>query len=142
MPVSMRSSKPAGRQHQQQQPHRTTSSLSEQGLNSAAGNAKSRLPGKLPPSCCCRCDIFMQSWSHLWEFRLWSLLNDHALSIHARGTCLSYVQPLCCIPAAHNHRSVNLNLFTTAWSFLVHAFQLSKIAIGSVTATPATMLKQ
>ena len=45
VPVSMRSSKPAGRQHQQQQLHRTTSSLSEQGLNSAAGNAKSHLPG-------------------------------------------------------------------------------------------------
>ena len=47
VPVSMRSSKPArGHQHQQQQQHnRPTSSLSEQGLNSAAGNNKSQLPG-------------------------------------------------------------------------------------------------
>lgn len=97
----MRSSKPAGRQHQQQQPHRTTSSLSEQGLNSAAGNAKSHLPGKVPPSCCCcRCDLFVQSWSRLWESRLWSFLVDRALSIYARGTDLSCAKALCCMPGS------------------------------------------
>ncbi len=78
VPVSMRSSKPArGHQHQQQQQqqqqqhNRPTSSVSEQGLNSAAGNNKSQLPGNtvrpyLPllhlsscvePDCCGRsCD--------------------------------------------------------------------------------------
>ena len=50
VPVSMRSSKPARGhqlQQQQQQHNRPTSSLSEQGLNSAAGNNKSQLPGKI-----------------------------------------------------------------------------------------------
>lgn len=55
VPVSMRSSKPArGHQHQQQQQqqhNRPTSSLSELGLNSAAGNNKSQLPGNTVRHC-------------------------------------------------------------------------------------------
>ncbi len=45
VPVSMRSSKPAAQQQQGTQHNRPTSSISEQGLNSAAGTHRSHLPG-------------------------------------------------------------------------------------------------
>lgn len=66
VPVSMRSSKPVrGHQHQQQQQqqhHRPTSSVSEQGLNSAAGNNKSHLPGEISDTAChCSIHVLEQS---------------------------------------------------------------------------------
>lgn len=108
VPVSMRSSKPARghqlQQQQQQQHNRPTSSVSEQGLNSAAGNNKSQLPGN-KSGIACHCSFYFNfqftptgsDWgvdSVLTHQASWfESMNRHCLPLLHPSSC---VEPDCC----------------------------------------------